>query len=51
MQYSTKQNPEEAKAYSPEVQGYELVVCFLQYPMDLELHHSILPVAKVALQL
>lgn len=49
--YSTKQIPEEAKAYSPEVQGSELAECRFCCPKDLELHNFMITEAKAALEI
>lgn len=48
---STKQIPEEAEVYSPEVQGSELAVRPPRYPRDPELHHFMVTPAKVALEI
>ncbi|XP_072710958.1 uncharacterized protein [Ciconia boyciana] len=49
--YSTKQIPEEAKVYSPEVQGSELAVHPHRCPKDLELHHFMVTAAKAVPEL
>lgn len=51
MALYTKQVPEEAQVYSPEVQGSELAVCPPHWPEDLVLLHLMIAAAQAALEL